>query len=317
MSARSAARWVSVVCALLFLASPATAEPRAEAWEADPSLSLWPPGYRLALQDAPPADPDRSVAPAPEERRPDWFWTSIIASGAIVGSTLNSVLDGQNQSYHAGDEGWFGLNTHFSGADKASHFVDYQILAKELAHAFVALGHKPAAARWLGAGLSALTGLVTEIGDGSNRYGFSYEDLIMDVSGALTAALISAAGAEDLVGFRRGLVNLDDCCNFSNEIYTGDLHLSGLARRLGWNIGPLKYLYFSVTYHADVGKSREVGFEVGLNFKQMLEDLDVRRQTWWGYALHVVFDNVRFPYTGVGFRYDLDAGQWRGPNAGY
>jgi hypothetical protein len=257
------------------------------------------------------------VAPAPVERRPDWVWTSVIAGGAIVGSTLNSVLDGKSQSYHLGDEGWFGLNTHFSGADKASHFVDYQILSKEFTHAFIRLGHSPTAARWLGAGLSAVTGLVTEIGDGSNRYGFSYEDLIMDVGGALSAALINAAGAEDLVGFRHGLVNLDNCCNYSNEIYTADLHLSGVARRLGLNIGPLKYLYFSVTYHADPGKSRQVGFEVGLNFKQVLEDLDVRRNTWWGYALHVVFDNVRFPYTGVGFRYDLDAGKWRGPNAGY
>ena len=317
MSARPVARWAAVTCVLLLMATQAAGQPRPEGWDASPPLSLWPAGYKLALQDDAPAQPDRAAEPAVPERRPDWMWTSIIAAGAIVGSTLNSVLDGQNQSYHVGDEGWFGPKTHFGGADKASHFVDYYILSKELATAFVALGHKPVAARWLGAGLSAVTGLVTEIGDGSNRYGFSYEDLIMDVGGALSAALISAAGAEDLIGFRRGLVNLDDCCNFSNEIYTADLQLVGAARRLGLNIGPLRYLYFSVTYHANPGKSREVGFEVGLNFKQMLEDLDVRRGTWWGYALHVVFDNVRFPYTGVGFRYDLDAGQWRGPNAGY
>jgi hypothetical protein len=48
----------------------------------------------------------------------------------------------------------------------------------------------------------------------------------------------------------------------------------------------------------------------------MLNDLDVMRDRWWGYLLHVVFDNVRFPYTAVGFRYDLNHGRWYGPDAG-
>ena len=183
------------------------------------------------------------------------------------------------------------------------------------------LGHKPENARWLAAGVSALTGLVTEIGDGQNRYGFSYEDLVMNIGGALSAALINAARAEDLIGFRRGIVSFDNCCNYSSEIYTADLQLAGVARRLGLNIGPLKYLYLSVTYATkgypgDSGTQRQVGFEVGLNFSQMLDDLNVRRQTWWGYGLHVVFDNIRFPYTAVGYRFDLNHARWHGPNAG-
>ena len=35
-----------------------------------------------------------------------------------------------------------------------------------------------------------------------------------------------------------------------------------------------------------------------------------------GYGLHVVFDNVRPPYTAVGFRFDMNHGRWHGPNAG-
>ena len=34
------------------------------------------------------------------------------------------------------------------------------------------------------------------------------------------------------------------------------------------------------------------------------------------YGLHVVFDNIRLPYTAVGFRYDINHGRWHGPNAG-
>ena len=50
--------------------------------------------------------------------------------------------------------------------------------------------------------------------------------------------------------------------------------------------------------------------------KQMLDDLNIRRNTWWGDGLHVVFDNIRVPFTAVGFRYDVNHGRWHGPNAG-
>ena len=290
-----------------------------------PGQKFWllPPDERLAFQDTdttPPVDP--TLPAPPPERRPNWLLTSVIASASVVGATLNSVLDGPNVTWHTGNEGWFGQNTHFGGADKGAHFVDYYIVSKEFAKLFVVLGHKPENARWLAAGVAAFTGFVNELGDGSNRYGFSYEDLVMDVGGALSAALIDATGTGDLIGFRRGLVNINDCCDYSNEIYTADLALSGVARRLGFNIGPLKYLFLSVTYHtegfaSDPNRSRQVGVEIGLNFKQILDDLNVRRNRWWGYALHVVFDNVRFPYTAVGYRYDLSHGRWLGPNAGF
>ena len=250
------------------------------------------------------------------ERRPNWLLTSLVAGGAVVGSGLNSYFDGPRQSWHFADEGWFGRYTASGGADKAAHFVDYYIISKELANLFVVLGHKPEHARWLGFGVSALTGLVTEVGDGATRYGFSYQDFVMDFGGALAAALISAARAEDLVGFRHGFLlsesSGDRCCPFpgfnrdySNEIYTADLQLAGVARRLGVKIGPIKYLLLSVTYGTKgypggADGQRQVGFELGLNFSQMLNDLDVTRDRWWGYLLHVVFDNVRFPYTAVG-----------------
>jgi hypothetical protein len=105
--------------------------------------------------------------------------------------------------------------------------------------------------------------------------------------------------------------------------HTADLAIAGLARRLGLNVGPLRYLLLSVTYGsrgypdqpAQV-KQRQVGLEVGLNFRQILDDLHVRRNKWWGHALHAVFDNVRFPYTAVGFQYDLNHSRWHGPDAG-
>jgi hypothetical protein len=186
----------------------------------------------------------------------------------------------------------------------------------------------------MGFGVAAAAGLVTEIGDGTTKYGFSYEDLVMDVLGAGTAAVIGYLDADDLVGFRYGFLlpksGSATCCqvpglgpDYSNHIYTGDLKLAGLARRLGFSIGPLKYLMLSATYGTKSyptglpeNRERLVGIEIGLNFQQILNDVGVRRTTWWGYALHAVFDNVRIPFTSVGMRYDLNHGEWHGPDNG-
>jgi hypothetical protein len=82
-------------------------------------------------------------------------------------------------------------------------------------------------------------------------------------------------------------------------------------------------LLFSVTYGAKgyrvqppIEPQRQVGFEVGLNLQQILNDLGVKRNTWWGYSLHLLGDNIRFPFTAVGMRYDLNHGNWHGPNSG-
>ena len=174
--------------------------------------------------------------------------TSVASALAVAGGGVNAFTDKGHQSYHFAHEGWFGADTKYGGADKASHFVDYYFLSKELAKLYVFLGHTPGSARWLGVGVSTLTGLVNEIGDGTTQWGFSGEDLAMDFAGALTAALVDVAGAEDLLGFRRGTASFDQSSRYSNEIYVADFRLAGAARRLGLNIGPLKYLLLSLTY---------------------------------------------------------------------
>src|SRR5206468_8253449 len=99
----------------------------------------------------------------------------------------------------------------------------------------------------------------------------------------------------------------------------------GVGRRLGLNLGPLGWLLLSVTYASKGYENtpritsdlqRQVGFEIGLNVQQILNDLGVRRDTWWGYGLHAVGDNLRFPYTAFGMRYDLNHRKWHGPNNG-
>ena len=259
---------------------------------------------------------------------------TLLSVGAVAGSAVNSFSESPHRDFHFTNEGFFGRDTYAGGADKAAHFVDYAVLSKELGKFYGVLGYDRATSIALGFGVATAAGLVTELGDATTFFGFSYEDFLMDTLGAGTAAIIAATRTEDLFGFRRGIVapavGSDFCCaipgkgrDYSNEIQTADLKLAGVGRRLGVDLGPLRYLLLSVTYGSKGYPSgvpelreRQVGIEIGLNFQQILDDLRVTRGTWWGYALHVVFDNVRIPFTSVGYRYDLNHERWRGPNNG-
>jgi Predicted periplasmic lipoprotein (DUF2279) len=207
--------------------------------------------------------------------------------------------------------------------------------SKELANLYGKMGFSRGDSILLGLGVSLTTGLMNELGDGFNHYGFSWEDLAMDALGVSVSAVIAATGLEDLIGFRHGILapaaGSQYCCqadprvgrDYSNEILTADLALEGLGRRLNLRIGPLRYLLFSATYAAKgypngapEVQERQVGLEIGLNFRVILDDLGAQRNTWWGYTLHVVFDNFRVPFTSVGFQYDLNSGKWTGPGNG-
>jgi hypothetical protein len=142
----------------------------------------------------------------------------------------------------------------------------------------------------------------------------------MDSAGAVAASLVSVTRTRDLLGMRTSHL---PSSSYTDDVYSADFKFSGLGRRLGVNLGPLRWLLFSVTYGAKgyrvktgIEKQRQLGFEIGLNLQQILFDVKVPRSTWWGYALHVVGDNVRFPFTAVGMRLDLNRGKWHGPNNG-
>jgi hypothetical protein len=266
--------------------------------------------------------------PAPKESL-----VGASAAGVALGSLVNALRETPHQSFHFTNEGWFGRKTYAGGGDKTSHFATYAILSRELSFAYRALGFSEKEAILLGFGVATAGGLLTEIGDGATFFGFSYEDLVMDAAGAGVAALVTATHTNDLFGVRTGFLPShgdETCCevegkggDYSNLIQSADLKLAGVGDRLGVNIGPLRYLLLSVTYgtkHYPSGipelRERQVGLEVGLNFQAILDDVGVRRNTWWGYGLHLVFDNVRFPFTAVGFRYDLNHDRWRGPDSG-
>jgi hypothetical protein len=87
--------------------------------------------------------------------------------------------------------------------------------------------------------------------------------------------------------------------------------------------GPARWLLTSFTYgtkgykYSEPGyREQQVGFEVGINFPEILKALGVKDSTWWGRSLFIFFNFIRIPYTQIGFYYDLIHGHWYGPGVG-
>ena len=279
------------------------------------------------------ADPTAMDAPhrfdQPETEVPRWsfledhrlLFSTLIPVTAIGAVTANSLVAyNTNHSFRVHREGWFGRNTVNGGADKASHLTDYYVVASLFEDAYKMIGYSEKQAILMGLGLAVATGLANEVSDGFTRHGFAWEDLAMDSAGAVAASVVSATRTRDLFGLRTSHL---PSSTYNDDVYSADFKLAGLGERLGVNLGPLRWLLFSVTYGtkgyretSGIEPQRQLGFEIGLNLQQVLFDLKVSRGTWWGYALHVVGDNVRFPFTAIGMRVDLNRGKWHGPNSG-
>lgn len=260
--------WPTLFALLLFLlmaASPVVAE------DSSPLVSLIP-GGALSLSSGennlsrdpaihssgcwlvsgrPIAPPSNTTAatiwrrPALGPTSPDWTATrrsprkliaSLPSAGLIAGSAANSFI-AAHQKFHFLDEGFFGAGTYAGGADKASHFADFFVISKELAKFYALLGYSERQSIWMGFGVSTPAGLVIELGDGTTKFGFSYEDFVMDALGAGSAAFIASVGAEDVVGVRTSRMPTG---NYAHDVYAADIKIAGVARRLGLNVGPLR-----------------------------------------------------------------------------
>ncbi len=285
--------------------------------------------FRAVVASRPLVLDEPAVEVAPPPKPPQWVWIGAGAALAIGGSAANALQETPHFPFHVTHEGWFGENTYAGGADKASHFVSFYGVTRVMNEYNKAFRAGKEQAALLAAGTSFLAGLATELGDGTNKYGFSWEDLGADTLGAATGLLLVHYNLTDLVGFRFGIVPAPEAKvgglgkDYSAEIYTGDLKIAGLGQRAKFNPGPARFLLLSFTYgtkgypYGDpVVRQRQVGIEIGINFGEVLQALHVPKDKWYGVLLYTFFDIVRIPYTAVGYRYDVNNKKWYGPDTG-
>ena len=147
--------------------------------------------------------------------------------------------------------------------------------------------------------------------------------------------MINRHNLQDLLGLRIGLSEtpipasaIGDSVptlgrSYNDEIYAADLKLGGLIRRMNGDPGFAKFfltsfVFFTKGFGYDPPlptRYQEIGFEVGLNFPEILRCFGVSEKTWWGTGLIAIFDFFRFPFTQIGVYYNLYDEKWYGPGA--
>jgi len=263
--------------------------------------------------------------------------TTLVTTGVLVAMTAWAALGVQKDDYNpffVMHEKFFGKDTYAGGADKCSHFILSAFLARELGWVYEKQGHTREQSYALSLGVTLLAGVIQEIGDGFTPYGYAWEDIVADTLGGVTGAALSYYNLNDLIGLRFGFipneVPEDPCCvdslgeNYSQEIYSGDLKIAGLAKRMHFNPGPARFLLLSATYSTKAygtdptrpDRQRNVGVDIGLNLPEIMTAVGVPENTWWGAVLYKALNLFRIPFTAFGVRYDMNHKKWHGPDTG-
>ena len=128
-------------------------------------------------------------SPENREKRHDVLTTNLIAGGVIVGWGLLQ-WDYGDRSMHASSEGWFGSGTKNGGADKLGHFYTSYAASRGFSSLYRSYGYAQHDAAMYGAFSSLFVTSLMEVGDAFSDYGFSHEDMIMNLGGALGGYLL-------------------------------------------------------------------------------------------------------------------------------
>jgi hypothetical protein len=109
---------------------------------------------------------------------------NLLAAGTLIAWGVVN-WDYFQTSPQVTNEEWFGHGTYAGGADKLGHLYSTYVLSHLFASIYQGWDYPEEHAMRLGA-VSAM-GIMTlgEVGDSFSRYGFSYEDLVADFSGAV------------------------------------------------------------------------------------------------------------------------------------
>ena len=275
------------------------------------------------------------VSPAPDIfNRGAALWTATeLLVGAVI-AAQGPINDGAH-GFRFVDEKFFQYDAYGGGSDKASHFVVSATVADLLSDAYAINGLSENQAFSLSLGVTLLTGVFVEIGDGVTPYGGSAQDLTADALGAFLGAFVKRGHFDDVVGFQLGKVPTDVPTaleerphvgiDYTHEMYGMNFKFAGIGDHLRRDPGVARYFQLSFVYFTKgFGyeppvdfRYQAVGIELGLNVSEILKAVGVSDSTWWGDSLLRAARFFRIPYTQVGAYYNFKSKKWYGPEAPY
>jgi hypothetical protein len=310
---------------------PAIAEPTdgATATVGQPAPAPWtfgadaPPTGPWRAAQGRPSTPASQISARQDERQADLTWrnAAIIGTGTALFAAYGQAKwweTGFGGGFKTTNEGWFGADTPYGGADKLGHMYTNYANVRLLTPLFEYAGNSREAAirlaGWTTFGI--FTGI--EVLDGFSRaYQFSAQDAAMNIAGAALGVVLEGnPSLDDKFDFRFAYrrspgSGFDPFGDYSGQRYLLVTKADGFAALQRHPV--LRYLELGVGYQArgfDPGGERRRDLYVGisLNLSRLLADGFYGGQmhsTPFQRATDRVFDLIQFPTAGyVGRRLD-------------
>ena len=244
-----------------------------------------------------------------------WETASVFTASTILGITKWDW--GTRSSFTSHSEGWFSRQTDYGGADKLGHAFTTYTITNVLTERLILQGRSPRQAAGTSALISSTLQLYVELMDGfSNKYGFSYEDMGMNLLGAAFAYTRHAQpGLRDLVDFRieyekSSRSNFDPVGDYSGQKYLLALKLAGMHR---FHHIPLRYLELQAGYYTrgfskterahDDARSRNAFVGIGINLTEVFFGRRAARESGYRRLGRGFFEHIQIPNTALQHRH--------------
>ncbi len=258
------------------------------------------------------------LALSDEELRQRVLYTNLIGVGVSM-AWGTAFWDYFTISPVAADEGWFGGDTKYGGADKLGHVYATYIFSLGFTSLYEYWGMNTDEAMLYG----PLTGWIfqgmMEVGDSfSETQGFAYEDVVMNTVGAAFYYMREKYPSvkekldlrlEYLPDFQAG--DEDIFTQYNSKKYLLALKFSGFKAMESnfMKYGELQVGYYSRGYkHADLyeEKERTAYVGIGINMSEVFASMGWKKTSKF-------FNYVQVPYTYVPFGYDYDSQAYIAP----
>ncbi len=260
------------------------------------------------------------LLPDPEQKasRTRWLISSYVAGVALYGysawwskdtlkhrftedgQVVTETVPNRTSDFRVSNEEWFGEKTPNGGADKFGHAYSAYLSTRLMTRGFQWAGYDHSQAAMIAGVTASAVMLGVEVMDGFTvEYGFSKEDLIMNLSGVGAAALFESYPQwDDVLDLRFYYWRSDDAVKFDEtdpiSDYSGQRYLivgkaSGIPqlRESWWRYFELAIGYGTKGYQPNPGqfedtqpKKRFLYYGISLNLSQLLNDTIFRQERY-------------------------------------
>ncbi|WDP91654.1 MAG: DUF2279 domain-containing protein [Desulfobacter sp.] len=203
-------------------------------------------------------------------------------------------------------EGWFSDGTKEGGADKLGHFYFTYALSHILSSTFDHWSFSREEAGLWGAASSFAMMSYMELGDAFSDYGFSHEDLLMNLAGAATAYLFyTRPRLSEKINFRVEYVpefdKTDVFTDYENMKFLMAVRMNGFkalkhtpARHFELQLG-----YYARGYPGEENRERNIYLGVGISLPALFSGLTMKKTAKF-------FEYFQLPFTYIPVEKDLN-----------